>query len=794
MPRTPLSLKFIGDLPGDASGDALLVESDRDYCRASALIRGERIDDHQAIWVRREHHFSWLKAQITHCEQGLNEDIEITRTSPSLLLSERWGREIPQWLTDELILAEGLLKRDLPEDAPDVARGLLSPYFGVLPEKLSARTAGKLVAQANGKFAEASSDRLAMTAWKSVLADWKDEGGKGWVSDFCRRLEEEPAKLWNDLTAWRLLRRYPISALDFAIDVAAASFVRGLPDEFGMGMDYSPTGIQWAFDQINPLLAKVVEPPASRQKFEFILGGASGELNAEFSAIRTLLENADFQVSGEDLREIRTRFSGCPGLSETNLSRLDLFIAPNRPTEDVPVDAGATTWKSWALNEYLPYRWWQIQRRSADSELEATLVRFSEWYCEHYASVHADPASSSVQIISRWRDQILTDHVSLILLVDNLPWFFWPMLEKALAESGLHRHGSEFTFAPLPSHTAVCKPQLVSGRQDATGTDYLKLLRNRSTHEWQDRQVHYLSGIDQLNALPSAGEPYVALLNYLAADEALHGDADATGTTWTEQLELLFGKLAAAVGEFSKRVSADGRDFGLYVVTDHGAALILPEEKRTADAQLAKKLFPNEKHRSATMSPSEAAQIPENLWTLGHRLNLPFDERTHFIPRAHNTVASGGNRAVFMHGGATPEEVLVPSGVFRAYSASWLAPKVRLIDLALTEGRARFYIKRMVELRFEIQNPNGDPCELKTLEIQPEVAELRRFDFASIPTKGTAQGAMSLYFSESALDVEKLTIRFNVGIGVETVSQSVELPVTISSAQSGGLDLRNLFP
>jgi hypothetical protein len=407
--------------------------------------------------------------------------------------------------------------------------------------------------------------------------------------------------------------------------------------------------------------------------------------------------------------------------------------------------------------------------------------------------VHANPETSSIQRIGRWRDSILGDRVSLVLLVDNLPWFFWELFEKALAKAGLHRHSSGYSFAPLPSHTAVCKPQLISGKPDATGSDYLKLMRARSEDEWQGRAVHYLMGVDQLAALPASGEPYVALLNFLAADEALHRDAEAAGSSWSEQLSLLFSNLTKAVGEFGRRVSNGSQDFGLYVITDHGATMILPGERTAADAQLTKKLFPNEKYRSATLSPEQVEQVPPNFWSLGHRLNSPLSNDVHFIPRGHNTVASGGQRLTFSHGGATPEEVLVPSGLFRLFSAAWVTPKVRFIDLDLTAGRVRFYIKRIVILNFEVQNPNGDPCRLEGIKISPAVGEIRHFDTLFIPAKGTAQGSLSLYFSDTALSTEKLAISFDLRIGEDALPQTIELPVAITSAITGGTDLKNLL-
>jgi hypothetical protein len=794
MLKNPVKLNFIGNLPGDPSSSALVVVSDSDYCQASAILRDGNPDGVEALWVRQEHHFAWLRAQLEHCGFLKDDGVEVSRMTPISLLGERWELEIPPWLTDELILAEGLLNKNLPEGSTSVAGGLLSPLMGVLPEKISARVVGGLAEKlSDPQVALQAGTPLLKAAWKSVLDDWAVSNSPSWVVAFCKRLGENPKKLWSDLTIWRLLRNYPDSTLDYALDPAAASFVRELTVEVGADMGFSPEGRQLALDQIDQVLTSARSVVRTRQRFETLLGAVSGELVEEFAAMEEMLGRAEFDVSKDDITKVRHRFRHCAEITDGRLATLSLLVSPPLPIAIVDEKADATAWRRWALDQYLPYRWWQIQRRVTESQVEQSVANFSEWYCENYSLVHGDSEASSIQVIGRWRNEILQDRVSLILLVDNLPWFFWDLFERSLAKAGLHRHESGYSFTPLPSHTSVCKPQLVSGKLNASGIEYLKLMQARSTDEWQGRSVHYLMGVDQLAALPATGDPYVALLNYLAADEALHGDAEATGSTWTQQLELLFGNLAQAVGEFAKRVSGGGRNFGLYVVTDHGATLILPEERKAADAQLTKKLFPNEKYRSATLSPSEAEQIPENFWTLGHRLESPMSDNVYFIPRGHNTVASSGQRLTFSHGGATPEEVLVPSGLFRLYSAAWTTPKVRFVDLDLTGGRARFYIKRIVKLTFEVQNPNADECRLEGIEISPAVGEVRHFDTIQIPARGTALGSLSLYFADSALTAEKLTLSFGLRIGQDALLQAIELPVAITSATQGGIDLKNLL-
>jgi hypothetical protein len=517
----------------------------------------------------------------------------------------------------------------------------------------------------------------------------------------------------------------------------------------------------------------------------------SGELIEELTAIESLLDRAEFDVVPMDIAEVRRRFANCSGISAARVSRLNLYVKPKEPAQMEEGNPDANEWSRWAQEEYLPYRWWQIQRREAVPVVEKSVAAFSNWYCRNYSLVLSEPAISAIQTITRWRERILGDKVSLILLVDNLPWFFWGLLEKALASAGLHRHEASPVFVPLPSHTSVSKPLLVSGQAGASGSEYQKMLNARSATEWQGRSVTYTMGVDQLGSYVFPEHPSVVFLNYLAADEVLHSDAEASGSSWTDQLDLLYGNLAKAVGDFARRAASSGGDFGLYVLTDHGSTLILPEERQAADAQLTKKLFPNEKHRSATLSEAEAEQVPENLWKLGCRLVSPLAAGVHFIPRGHNTVGAAGNRLTFSHGGATPEEVIVPTGVFRLHSATWNLPKLRFVDLV--GGKATFYVKRIGTLGIEIQNGNSESIQLESLTISPEVAEIREYSSVSDPAKGSNQTNVSLYFNSNATSITALTFTLNFRIGQDLLAQTIELPVTITSTTSGGLDLKDLF-
>jgi hypothetical protein len=135
----------------------------------------------------------------------------------------------------------------------------------------------------------------------------------------------------------------------------------------------------------------------------------------------------------------------------------------------------------------------------------------------------------------------------------------------------------------------------------------------------------------------------------------------------------------------------------------------------------------------------------------------------------------------------------VPSGVFRLYSATWTLPRLRFVDLDMTGGRATFYIKRIVSLSVDVQNANGEECRLQLVTISPDIAEVREFDGISVPAHSVSRAKVSLYFGGNATTVSIITLGFIFRIGQDQLVQTIELPVKIISASSGGTDLKSLL-
>ena len=254
--------------------------------------------------------------------------------------------------------------------------------------------------------------------------------------------------------------------------------------------------------------------------------------------------------------------------------------------------------------------------------------------------------------------------------------------------------------------------------------------------------------------------------------------------------------MAESVNRLSKEWAGPREHFSVYVVTDHGACRILEEEKRSFDSTVVNKLFPDEKHRFAATDPKQVDDIPDNLWALGHRFKQPFvsDDKIFFLPKGHNTVRRSGRAKGYLHGGVTPEEVIVPTAIYKLVKAAWKRPAARFFDLNLVKetGRAKFYIQRVVALKIEIQNPNAIDIRILRASVTSPETDLKSCEVAVIPAGSANTVQMSCYFKKAALGQKSLKIKIAYEVSGEQHTLSLTLECEFKSAMAGGFSLRDL--
>jgi len=299
-----------------------------------------------------------------------------------------------------------------------------------------------------------------------------------------------------------------------------------------------------------------------------------------------------------------------------------------------------------------------------------------------------------------------------------------------------------------------------------------------------------------MSEMTAPQEAAIVLLNFVDGDELLHSDVESKNTSYEQELHRLFARMAESVSRLSKEWAGQREHFSVYVVTDHGACRILEEEKRSFDSTVVNKLFLDEKHRFATVDEKQKDDIPENLWVLGHRFKQPFvtDDKIFFLPNGHNTVRQAGRVKGYMHGGVTPEEVIVPTAHYKLVKAVWKTPATRFLNLDMVRetGKAKFYIQRVVTLEIEIQNPNPSDIRILRASVTSPETDLKSCEVAVIPAGNVNTIQMSCYFKKAALREKSLEIEIAYEVSGDQHTLSLTLECEFKSAMAGGFNLREL--
>ncbi len=370
------------------------------------------------------------------------------------------------------------------------------------------------------------------------------------------------------------------------------------------------------------------------------------------------------------------------------------------------------------------------------------------------------------------------------------------LMDQVLKQNGFSRNKLDYKFAALPSVTEYNKLELISGKWREENTLYPAALKDHSANYWNAKPSKYLSNLKELAELKTPQEPTVLLLNFLDGDEILHSDVESSNSTYEEALSILYKRIVSIVSRFSNEWMGGKEEFNIHIATDHGACRILEDEKSSFDSKIVNNLFEDDKYRYAAIDLAKENDIPPNLWAFGHKFKQPFYEKQHifFLPNGHNTVKKANRAKGYMHGGITPEEIIIPSAVYKMVKTAWDKLSYRFLDLSINKetGKPQFYIQRVIQIKIELQNPNNSSVKVNRVNIPSQRADIKDFKYCSVEPGGNGIISISCYFQKSSLEEKRLNIELEYEIAGDQHTQSIELECSFKSAMSTFLNLRDL--
>jgi hypothetical protein len=795
-----MKIYYVGQLPLKKYGDITVVKDDRDYVQACVLLTSQEPGAVPGeIWVRSQTHVAWLE---DFAERIGRPVVNKTMTARDVL-AEQWNVAIPEWLTDADIIEGGLLDLEVETGSHVPFSDRMIGHFlgsGLYAGSLHGDNLGSVVQALSGEPAETAFQKhpLLNRCLEDKCRRWAEAGEAGWVAEVCAVLPESRQTVWQWVSFGALLGGYPSKLLEYVLPPGQVWTVQKMPGKGLENIGPEPSARDAAIEQIDLFFEGILDQIDTSEAFQKVLAFTSGRLAREFQWLARLITEGRFPATQKDVEGIQKRFEHCPGLSGFQLASLGRYVKPETPPLlDDEREWTDTEWIRWAVDAYLPYRTWQVNNHYSDAAVEDTVKRFSQWYLAQYAAIHKDADLSMVHFLGKALSEETGHSAVIILMIDCLPLNFFGLLDRALQNTGFARHALEHRFVPLPTVTTCTKPEIISGNWNVDGKDYERLLKQRAAAEWGRSNAIYVSNLKSLASSTLSLDAPVLLLNFVDCDELLHTDMEARHMTHEEQLQFTFNRLAEDLAAVAATWEGSREDVTVLVLTDHGACRVLDEERTTLESSVINKIFPDERHRYAFIEESSAKDVPDNLWELGHVFNRPFVSETgvFFIPSGHNTVkCPSGARSGYVHGGATPEEVIVPAARYKLVKAPWKGPSVRFLDLAMdaATGKARFYIQRLVSVKLEIQNPNSAEMVVQRAGVTAPETDLKGCETPKIPGGGIGVLRLDCYFKKPALEADELVVEFEYEVAGEKRVKTVSLKSEFRSAMSTGLSLKDL--
>ena len=620
------------DWKGDArvAPDARLVETEVQWLRVAQTLRAP---DAAGVWVRGAHLCEWA-AQWWQGAGGTCEDVR-NALDVLLALVPNLERDEARIIADELSARGHNSALHLREIA-----AVTFPTFG---------------------------DDGAL--WKrNITADNRIEFAAIWLRWLEAQGTIEPARakiIARQCEIWRETHR-EISALFPASPDAATGALRswlGLNFEAKFAaLPAFPLGLPpaWLHEARDCYARSLTRDFAGKDGGALKFWSAYERTNAPLALRKVAAQTlADWVFAHPQQISAALIFALEPFTSAETLSKLRDLQPPKTPG-DLPVAkrSEANLIFDWVTQKYLPFRAWQCQTENAETRavsLDAA-AQFGQWFLDFYRNAMVGAARGWLQIHRAARLRFETSgEITFWVIADGLGWLDARALAQLISQANPRFSLLEMepVFATIPTITRFAKPAL----RHSTTPD----LVDEAPENEKRRETEVSGHKEAAGALQSAQVGDLILWKPLEPDKTYHENADASILR-----HRVAGALASLAHQIVEAAQAAPAEVPLQIVvtTDHGRMLGPSERAHAIPPGFVSsgRAAWGEKAPDLTNNPHLIWLDPE-LYNCGSHVVIVGDDGA-FTTNASDAATARAGIEKFAHGGAFPEEVVVPWLVF----------------------------------------------------------------------------------------------------------------------------------
>jgi len=604
---------------------------------------------------------------------------------------------------------------------------------------------------------------LIFQQYEKRLSEWKEKAKGNEIEKLIEILRNNPRQLQQELMNYKLVRNYPSKVGERVLGENYYIFRRLNLDLEDLIVERSK--VDKAIHEIEFFLHNELEIK-TLENFETLLTIASGELSIEFDAVNKAIHNLNNIATKELIEKVKDKFVTISDQISNDLRELDLLIPPARLSE--PKSSwNAEQWIEWAINEYLPYQFWLEEQNRYDEEI----------------ALHKAVPNICHEIRN-------SEGISLFLVIDNFNFKYMENLQTLFNQRGFFCKEPQGYFSMIPTETEVCKKSLLSGepeRKSLGNKTYERIIEEDWAGFIGSKKFMYLPNLGSLKEIRKA-EHDVYFLNYRGIDELLHENEDELGKPHREDIYHRLETLVDSVINFAKRLGIE-RKLSIYICSDHGSTKIQTETSNPIDRKYYDAKSENKHHRFVAVSDTQIQNLPSHVES-----NCYVILKEEYGLLKNLLIAKGYSRFIkttgkfYVHGGLSPEEVIVPFTVFRKVIAE---PKDLVVNL--NQNVFRYSVKSTI--RFDIGNINDYEVVNVEINIRNSNVECKPAKVKRIEPKGRLQIEMDARFKKTLNKKETscLMMRIRYQFLGKDYTQDIEPGIVIKSMVQGKVDLEDIF-
>lgn len=774
------------ELLADITAD-VRVTSVADYVRAyDHIVRCLHAGTETGVTVSDGHVAAWLR----HLQEryGL-EQVQIEELSRRLRLQEQWQIEIPDWVTEEQISRAGLLDVHISAPGRDFEDFVLEVFFSpfLARPRLPVSHLSELLSSCDPQqWDEAKKRPLVGDILQRRLQKWHNEAQHAGEKQIIQWLQQSPQELTKQLAIFKAIEQYPS---DVGQRIMGKHFdALRQQDTLDLNrIEVNETQIGAVIDQIRVHLEQTKRHKNTPAALETVLSQASGHLEVEFDTVHDLLSTPGLDIDENIVRRVRRLFAPIqhrPHLDQA-LADLDLLVSKEKPSQPDP-GWEDEQWLNWAVQEYLPYRFWLEETGELTGDVLELASTYADWLYQRYPAMRLNSPHMIYRALPTHRQLMSEGAPVLVLVIDNFNAKFYADFQRYMQGVGFFSEGTQYYVAMLPSCTEVSKKCLFTGQPEPfNGTAYEKPVQETWSKALNGRQVVYLPHVGALRAIKQRQHD-VYFLNYLPLDIALHQDAEQIGISHAQAVRSHLRAVAKDVQAFSQRIGAE-HNLSVIVASDHGSTRIPGDAPNLIDPAFFARRVQDKHHRYVTVQDDELNQLPDNVQYQCYTF-----ERERFGLDGNYLAAKAYYRfrptteSIYVHGGLTPEETLVPVAVFKPVR---VMPKP--LATRLLHNEFRFNSKSDIQL--ELVNTNAYDCRSLHLEILNANVEAPDVRLEKLEAMNQEVVTFTGYFRRRGDAGNTLNVRISYEFLGQPYRQEIVEAVTLKSMMEQAFDLDELL-